>query len=272
MKHKTLYEIIKYLQYGTNLHIGVIFFNNYGNEMCKLPKKHEIHSRDVCETFKGMGRKGFKRCFKCRNLAIKKALNEKKAFGGICLNGVYEYTHPVLVGDKVSCIIYVGNILDKEKGLYKLKPYIDEKGLSTLESDFGIEKCQDVCSILESYIIMLFDEYGYTSEKDNPLIENIKSYIDSNLEFDIKISDITRFFHYNNQYIGRLFKNETGYTITEYINHQRINRSKKLLKNTSDTVISISNKVGFNNVTYFNRLFKKETTLTPEEYRKLKQK
>ena len=60
MQHKTLYEVIKYLQYGTNLHIGVLFFNNFGNEMCVLPKKHETHSRDVCEIFKGMEKKGFK--------------------------------------------------------------------------------------------------------------------------------------------------------------------------------------------------------------------
>ena len=124
MKHKSLFELIKHLQYGTNLHIGVLFFDDYGNEMLTLPHSHEIHSREICETFKSMGKFGFKKCFRCRNLALKKALEEKKSFGGICINGVYEYTHPVVIDNKAVCVIYIGNILDEDKGLYKLKTKI----------------------------------------------------------------------------------------------------------------------------------------------------
>ena len=53
----------------------------------------------------------------------------------------------------------------------------------------------------------------------------------------------------------------------EYITNERIERAKKLLKNTAHSVIDISNEVGFNNVTYFNQIFKKQLSVTPKQYR-----
>lgn len=101
----------------------------------------------------------------------------------------------------------------------------------------------------------------------NPLIENIKNYIESNLEFDIKITQIAKTFQYNEQYIGRLFKKKTQMSFSNYISKQRIERAKILLKETDDSVIDIAFKVGFNNVTYFNRIFKKYLNITPSEFR-----
>ena len=66
-----------------------------------------------------------------------------------------------------------------------------------------------------------------------------------------------------------MFKKEIGITYSEYIISKRIAKAQFLLKNTTDTVINIAAISGFNNVTYFNRVFKKHLRLTPTEYRKL---
>ena len=96
----------------------------------------------------------------------------------------------------------------------------------------------------------------------------MKSYILSNIEFDINTSRIANIFHYNEVYLGRLFKKQVGIGINDYINLQRIEIAKKRLATTREKVIDISSGVGFNNVTYFNRVFKKHTGMTPKEYRK----
>ena len=88
------------------------------------------------------------------------------------------------------------------------------------------------------------------------------------MEFDIDVSHVTRLFHYNKQYLGRIFKKVTGESIKEYIVRQRLEWAKKLLVTGNDAVIDIANKVGFNNVTYFNRQFKSRYRMTPTEYRK----
>ncbi len=268
MKHATLYELIQYIQYGTKLHIGVLFFGSYGNDMCVLPREHKIHSGKICTDFKQYGQLGFNGCFKCRNLAIKKAMREKIAFGGLCINGVYEYTHPVIINGDVACIIYIGNIFD-EKGGEKIYQLLGENAdvTANMETDFDEKKCEGVCRIIEGHIRLLLEEYNDKTDKFSPVIENIKSYIDSNLEFDIDISHIASIFHYNEQYLGRLFKKETSLSISEYITARRVEKAKELLKTTDDSVIDISGKTGFNTVTYFNRKFKGLVHMTPTQYR-----
>lgn len=269
MEFSNLYELIQCLQYGTNLHIGVLFFNNYGNKKCQLPHSHTIHSREVCDELKGKSKKEYKRCFTCRNLAIKKALATQKPFGGICINGIYEYTHPVVLQGDVACMIYIGNILVDGRGQEKLEKNLGERAelISTLEKDFTYQKCAAVGNLIESYIRFLLEKYGYQSKSENPLIENIKNYLQAYLEYDISVSHITDIFHYNQQYLGRLFKKETGLSIREYILQQRIERAQLLLENSGETVSEIASRVGFNSVNYFNRHFKNKYGMSPTQYR-----
>ena len=268
MEYRNLYDMITYLQYGTNLHIGVIFLKNYGNEMCQLPESHKIHSSSICEYVKTISEHEYTRCFRCRNLAIQKALKTKTAFGGLCINGVYEYTHPVIINDDVACIIFIGNILsDENNNKIQRITYKKEFLLNDMERDFCFEKCKAVADLIEGHICTLLEKYPNKYSKHTPLVQNIQKYIDYNLEFNINSSQIAKFFHYNKRYIGQLFKKETGLTISEFINIQRIKLAKNLLVNTDDSIINISLKVGFNNVTYFNRIFKKISGFTPTQYR-----
>lgn len=269
MEGSNLFEMIRCLQYGTKLHIGVLFLNGYGNEKCQLPFHHTIHSGEICDEMKGKGKQEFKRCFRCRNLAIQKALSTKQPFGGLCINGIYEYTHPVIIGDEVACIIFIGNILEQQKGKERLEKRLGERSelIGTLEENFAYQSCAEFGCLVESYIRFLLENYGYRNKVANPLIENVKNYLQTNLEYDIDISHITSIFHYNQQYLGRLFKKKTGLSIREYVLQQRLERAKLLLENSDDTVIGIANRVGFNNITYFNRQFKNSYGITPTQCR-----
>ena len=268
MKYRSLYDMIKYIQAGTNLHIGVLFLGNFGNEMCKLPRKHEIHSGSLCTQYKSM-ENGYKRCFRCRNLAVKKAFNDRISFGGHCINGIYEYTRPVMSGNDVACIIFIGNILNSISDNKRMKKLTSETDINcdSLEKNLSFEDCEVIGDILETHILMLLENCADKNKSINPLVENIKNYIHSNLEFDINISHIADFFHYNRLYLGRIFKKETGMSIKDYITSQRIETAKILLENTDNKIIHISSKSGFNNVTYFNRMFKSIIGMTPKEYR-----
>lgn len=269
MKYSSLYDLITFLQYGTKLHIGVLFFGDYGNSKLNLPRSHKIHSGNICEQLK-LQESGYRRCFACRQLAVKKAIREKKEFAGLCINGIYEYTRPVLINNECACMIFIGNILEKSTGLPRLQKHLREKEdlIHSLEPDFTIEQCKALGAVLESYIRILLEQFPTKESNFNPLIENIKNYINLNLEFDIKLSEIADIFHYNEQYLGRLFKKETGQNVIDYVNRQRLLYAKKLLEETQDKVVEIAAKSGFNNVTYFNRLFQREYRLTPTQYRK----
>lgn len=266
MTSNSLYDLIWALQYGNNLHIGVFFLGNTGTEKTRLPRKHSTHTSPVCEVLKSDPQRQH-RCLRCRNLAIRRAARKQKAFGDLCINGIYEYTHPVVLDGRTVCIIYVGNILT-ESGKQKLAEKVPELDLplSTMESDFSLEDCQRVCGLVESYIRALLKETVEEDTSFNPLILNLKNYIHANLEYDISMGTLADLFHYNEVYLGRLFKKETGMTLKEYINQSRVGRASKLLR-SGEKIIAVAHKVGFNNVTYFNRVFKQHMGKTPSEYR-----
>lgn len=268
MDYSSLYDLITYIENGTRLHIGVLAIGNYGNEKCNLPSSHRVHSGKACAEFKSSP-KGFRRCFRCRNIAVQKAISTQKTFYGYCINGIFEYVRPIVVDGDVAFIIFIGNILGENAE--KIRSNLADKPefIDTLEMGFTPKECDSVGNLIESYIRMLLRTVPQSKQnRSDQLIENIKNYADSNFEFDIKISHIANVFHYNEQYLGRLFKESTNQTFNEYLNSQRLIHSKDLLIDTDFTVLEISNRVGFNNISYFNRLFKKQFGLTPTEYRK----
>ncbi|MBE6884886.1 MAG: helix-turn-helix domain-containing protein [Ruminococcaceae bacterium] len=270
MDYSNLYDLITALEYGTKLHIGVLFFGNFGTEKLLLPHDSTIHSSPVCTELKKRPN-GFRRCYQCRNAAIRKALQSQKDFGGLCIHGVYEYTRPITINNQVVCMIFIGNILPDAERSNKLRCHLSNSPalLETLEPHFSQEQCERTGALLESYIRMML-ELSPTQKNDSgfdPLIENLKAYVEANLEYKVDLSMLAQIFHYNEKYLGRLFKKKTGMSFSQYINLRRLNYGQMLLKESSDPVIAISTQSGFNNVTYFNRMFKKHFGVTPTEYR-----
>ncbi len=270
MEYSNLYDLIKYLEYGTKLHIGILFFGSYGNEKLVVPREHTIHPSPICKEFKKLPN-GMNRCYRCKMAAVKKAIRTKKVFGGFCINGVYEYTRPITIDSQVVGIIFIGNILSEKSKTEHPSSFADKEFLfDTMEKDFDFEKCNAVGTVIESYIKMILTVYpSDNSNRDfDPLIENMKKYINANIEDKTDISLLAKAFNYNAKYLGRLFKQKTGMSINEYANKKRIEYSKELLSDSADTIINISIKAGYKNVTYFNREFKKYCGVTPSEYRR----
>ena len=266
MEYSTLYNLIVSLEQGTNLHIGVLFFCDFKTKKLLLPVKHMIHSSTVCEDFKKEP-SNYRRCFKCRNRAIKKALEEKKPFYGMCINGIGEYTHPIVEDERVLGVIFIGNLLPSDHT--RISARISDKNLlAHLAPHFSLEDCQRTANLIESYVRMLRAVCIEEKQEFNTLIENVKNYIQNNLEYPIDAQTLSSMFHYHKNYLGRLFKKETGKSISEYINAQRIERVKTLIRNKNGRIIDHAFSVGFENIPYFNRVFKQHTGMTPSAFKK----
>ena len=105
----------------------------------------------------------------------------------------------------------------------------------------------------------------------NENVKNIIRYINENLYNNIKISDIENEFHYNKHYIMRLFKKETGLTITDYMNQVKILNSLSQLSKTNDLILKVALDNGFNSQEYYCETFYKVMNQTPSNYRKISQ-
>ena len=77
--------------------------------------------------------------------------------------------------------------------------------------------------------------------------------------------------HLNGDYLNRIYKSAMGFSLMEYIQHLRIEKAKKLLRETSDSISEICGQTGYDSPPYFAKIFKKQTGQTPSEYREGKQ-
>ena len=267
MEHTSLSELIASLEYGTNLHICVVFFDHYGNEKTRLPFRQKIHATPLCDWVKEQGR--LPECFRCRNTVLKMVRTRKKPFGGRCIMGVYEYCQPVILNDTVVAVVFVGNIYTgSEKQLKRLRTNVDPDLYPTMQHNFSEDDCKRVAGIVTSYILFLMDRYGATEKSAfDPLLDNIKSYINENLLYDFSMTDLSVAFNYDEKYLGRLFKSRTGLSVKEYCNKRKTETAKKLLTETNLSIADIAVQTGYNNVTYFNRIFKRITGISPRQYR-----
>jgi len=264
-----LSELISSLEYGTGVHISVVFLDRFGNGQTQLPFSQQIHKCPMCDLAKGSP-EGYAGCVRCRNTVLKWVIRRKKALCGLCAKGLFEYCHPVLRGTEVAAVVFIGNILTEDpRQQERLEKHFQKPPLETMEKNFSAARCRQTAALVENYIHFLLDRYGESWEAPaNALIGNIKSYLQEMLLTDFSIEDIAAVFNYNPKYLGRLFKSKTGYTIREYSNLLKIERAKGLLSRQKQSISEISCQSGYNNLTHFNRVFKRVTGQSPQEYRK----
>ncbi|MFW5992124.1 MAG: AraC family transcriptional regulator [Halanaerobiaceae bacterium] len=105
---------------------------------------------------------------------------------------------------------------------------------------------------------------------DDRRLQEIIQYLNNNYKRSIGLQKIADKVCLNKHYLCNYFKNKTGFTVIEYINHKRIVEAQKLLESTSRSITDISFSVGFNSLTHFDRVFKEIAGITPSEFRKIK--
>ena len=97
-------------------------------------------------------------------------------------------------------------------------------------------------------------------------IRQVHSFLAGNFTQNISIEEAAKAVHLSKTSFCRFLKNTTQKTFTEHLNELRIHKACKLLRETSFTVTQICYEVGFNNISYFYRQFKKLRHVSPHEY------
>lgn len=106
-------------------------------------------------------------------------------------------------------------------------------------------------------------------KKESPLvtIHFVKRYVKEHLNQDLSLSQISVVTGYNPTYLSRLFKEQTGETLNRYISRKRMEYIARLMQDPQISMQQIMDAAGFATRSYFNQFVKKETGLTPKQYR-----
>lgn len=78
---------------------------------------------------------------------------------------------------------------------------------------------------------------------------------------------VANMVHLNASYFSSLFKREVGVSFSNYLNKVRIEKSMQLLKNTALSILEVALEVGYEDQSYFGKVFKSVINMTPKEYK-----
>lgn len=241
-----------------------------------LDFNRQIHRHSICNYIKSCD-EGFLKCLKCKRTV--EALSQRRGdIEGYCANGCYEFVSPVFYNKKHIATIYIGNLtLDKEVSLKKLsvaaKKYeLDPEQIPIICDD--LEVVDDIShyrqlarALNELFINILQKQPTISLTSTPPLVEMLLSYIHNNPASNISLKNISLEYNVHEKYLGRIFKRHVGESFSEYRNRIRLLRATELIKKGNRKIIDIALDVGYENVTYFNRLFYREYHMTPHDYR-----
>ena len=102
---------------------------------------------------------------------------------------------------------------------------------------------------------------------DTRRLKTVLQLIEAEYATPLRIEDAAEACGCSQSHFMRWFKKMTGQGFTAYLNDHRLNLAAELLRITDATVLDIAGRVGFDNLSYFNRLFKRRYGMTPREYR-----
>lgn len=81
------------------------------------------------------------------------------------------------------------------------------------------------------------------------------------------MEEVAGYLHLNSSYFSRLFKKVVGETFVKYVVNMKMKRAKELLDLTNESILEISEQLGYENQSYFNKTFKGSEGISPIEYR-----
>ncbi len=109
------------------------------------------------------------------------------------------------------------------------------------------------------------DKLSYSTKEDELILGTLR-YVEEHYKSG-SLSDLAEKMHYDFAWLSREIKRRTGKTYTELVQEKRLSQSAYLLKNTTMRVDDIAADVGYENISYFHRIFEKKFSLSPKKFR-----
>lgn len=126
---------------------------------------------------------------------------------------------------------------------------------------------------LQEWVIYIADvamNQLHVPQEKGSVVDIVKKFIRDHLgEQRLTREEIAKYVYLNPDYLTRVFKKQTGLSLSDYLQQQRIEYAKKLLVETNSPVSEVALAAGYSNFSYFSTIFKKSTELNPMEFRKM---
>ena len=201
---------------------------------------------------------------------IEKCVEKHVPVSHICHAGLRDTVVPIFKNKILCGYIIIGRLRQDNdcKGIYDRLSWLncnrEELDEKYMNMPYMTESKRE--SLINLISTIVFDKAIEIDYDD--FISKATNYIDDNLSSPLSVEELCANLFVSKNFLYKSFHSFYSCTVNEYITSRRIEKAKELLRGTDESVRRISEEVGFNNYTYFSRLFKNATGLSPNKYRK----
>lgn len=227
------------------------------------------HENDFCALLQTLPNEN-DYCKECDAAILRNCSLNKKLERHVCRTGLYDSAMPIIKHGNIVGYIIMGRIrhADAERTL-TYTPDADVKTIDLLKQLY-----EQTPILTEKQLNAVYDILPYILFEDaiqiiyDPFVETIVRYVHEHLKEELNVRLLCTKFHISTNRLYEIFRDNLNCTVNEYIIDQRIELAKELLKSSEECAYAVAERVGIHNHTYFCRLFKKKTGVSPIEYRK----
>jgi AraC-like DNA-binding protein len=172
---------------------------------------------------------------------------------------------------------FVKNMLERSQRGILFSPDTVEalkSRLLSLDKKTGFDSVLELLSVLHDLSISrnmrTLSDPSFTSEKfyyNSRRIERVFEYMNNNYNKQVSLAEVSRIANMPEASFSRFIKKRTGKTFIDSLNEIRLGHASRMLIDTTNTVAEIAYKCGFNNISNFNRIFKRKKFCIPKEFR-----
>ncbi|MGN1167132.1 MAG: AraC family transcriptional regulator [Lachnospiraceae bacterium] len=168
-----------------------------------------------------------------------------------------EISVPCLITTKHPAYPSLRKIFDQIASLYDKTPVGYELAIKSL--------------FLQAIFLLLpYSKKNASSDtrRSSEKLKNVLDYIELHYAEPLCISELAKLCYFSDYHFMRFFKKHMNMTCVEYINNLRLEKAVELFEQGSSSILDVSLSVGFHNLSYFHRAFKKKYHMTPREFLK----
>lgn len=242
-----------------------------------LTQEYRSHHNPFCEARKRGDM--FQKCIRCKYVTNFMARKKRHDFCGVCYAGVWDFVSPVFFGDVFLGTLFVGGARgttdsrpDHDNALFgelppmpTLKP--EELGrLARAVSEF-IGCCLRSHGVSPQFLDLLNRKKERLDARPvHWLVRMAIRFIEEHYNEQLSLSLIGRHLKVRPQYLCRIFSENQGVSLTQFIHRVRICRAKELLLTGRFNVTEVAMRVGFDDSSYFTRIFHKVEGKSPSDF------
>lgn len=247
-----LRRILSDLSTLTGISLSVLDAKRNGMILC-------ARENDYCTAIQQQGY--YDKCHSCDMALLDLCEKSRGVVRHTCHAGLCDLAMPVTKDTMVVGFLLMGRVRSPQSPVQ-----CGDASLESLYRQIPLFSEEKILSLVDLLPQILFESTVIL--KPDTLFRQAQEYIRQHLQEELSIEKLCEVLHVSKNKLYSAFSSQGGSTVNAYITQQRLQQAKQLLRETDEPIYRVAEAIGIRNYTYFCRLFKEKTGLSPLAYRR----